>query len=156
VPPSIASVVNAADLTSAVAPGGLISVFGSNLSPTNVAISEIPLPTALGQTCLSVNGAAIPMLYASPSQINAQLPLQLARQATLTLYTPGGESDDYYLNLQSVAPAIFKSGVAGPITGIPVIVKASNQQLVNAREPDSLRRCTHHLRNGLGLDFTAN
>jgi uncharacterized protein (TIGR03437 family) len=135
VPPSIASVVNAADLTSPVAPGGLISVFGDNLSPTNIATSEMPLPTALGQTCLTVNGAAIPMLYASPSQINAQLPLHLSGLATLTLYTPGGTSDDYHLNLQPVAPAIFRSGTAGPLTGIPVVVKASNQQLVTPTNP---------------------
>ena len=75
------------------------------------------------------------MLYASPPQINAQLPLQLSGQATLTLYTPGGESDDYQLNLQSVAPAIFQSGVAGPLTGLPVIVKASNQQPVTPANP---------------------
>jgi uncharacterized protein (TIGR03437 family) len=135
VPPSVASVVNAADLTSPVAPGSLISVFGDNLNPTNIATSEIPLPTALGQTCLTVNGAAIPMLYASPSQINAQLPLHLAGQATLTLYTPGGTSDDYGLNIQPVAPAIFQSGVAGPLTGIPVVVKVGNQQLVTPANP---------------------
>ena len=75
------------------------------------------------------------MLYASPPQINAQLPLQLSGQATLTLYTSGGESDDYQLNLQSVAPAIFQSGVAGPLTDIPVIVKASNQQPVTPANP---------------------
>jgi uncharacterized protein (TIGR03437 family) len=51
------------------------------------------------------------------------------------LYTPGGTSDDYYLNLESVAPAIFQSGVAGPLTGIPVVVKASNQQLVTPANP---------------------
>jgi uncharacterized protein (TIGR03437 family) len=135
VPPSVASVVNAADLTSAVAPGSLISVFGANLSPTNIATSEIPLPTALGQTCLTVNGTAIPMLYASPSQINAQLPLNLSGQATVTLYTPGGTSDDYQLSVQPVAPAIFQSGAAGPLTGIPVVVKASNQQLVTPANP---------------------
>jgi uncharacterized protein (TIGR03437 family) len=135
VPPSVASVVNAADLTSPVAPGSLISVFGDNLSPTNIATSEIPLPTALGQTCLTANGAAIPMLYASTSQINAQLPLHLSGQVTLTLYTPGGTSDDYRLNVQPVAPAIFQSGIAGPLTGIPVVVKASNQQLVTPVNP---------------------
>jgi uncharacterized protein (TIGR03437 family) len=135
VPPSIASVVNAADLTSPVAPGSLISVFGANLNPTNLATSEIPLPTALGETCLTANGAAIPMLYASPSQINAQLPLHLFGKVTLTLYTPGGTSDDSYLNVQPVAPAIFQTGAAGPLTGIPVVVKASNQQLVTPTNP---------------------
>jgi uncharacterized protein (TIGR03437 family) len=135
VPPSVASVVNAADLSSPVAPGSLISVFGSNLSAINMATSEIPLPTALGESCLTVNGAAIPMLFASPGQINAQLPTFLSGQVTMNLYTPGGESDDYYLTVQSVAPAIFQDGTAGPLTGIPTIIKASNQQLVTGANP---------------------
>jgi uncharacterized protein (TIGR03437 family) len=134
-PPTIVAVVNAADGSSAVAPGALISVFGAALSPTNIATSEIPLPTALGQSCLTVNGAAIPMFFASPSQINAQLPLRLFGSVTMTLYTPGGSSDDYFLNVQPVAPAVFQSGTAGPLTGLPVVVKASNQQLVTPTNP---------------------
>ncbi|HLI85181.1 MAG TPA: hypothetical protein VKV17_14780 [Bryobacteraceae bacterium] len=135
VPPSVASVVNAADLSSTVAPGSLISVFGANLSAINIASSEIPLPTALGESCLTANGAPIPMLFASPSQINAQLPTYLSGNVTMNLYTPGGESDDYYMNVQPVAPAIFQDGTAGPLTGIPIIIKASNQQLVTPTNP---------------------
>jgi len=51
------------------------------------------------------------------------------------LYTPGGVSDDYYLNLLPAAPAIFLSGTAGPLTNIPVVVKADNQQLVTPSNP---------------------
>jgi uncharacterized protein (TIGR03437 family) len=126
---------NAADLTALVAPGSLISVFGRNLNPTNIATQEIPLPTAIGESCLTVNGSAIPMLFASPGQINAQLPLHIEGRATMTLYTPGGVSDDYYLNLLPAAPGIFHSGTAGPVTGIPVVVKASNQELVTPSNP---------------------
>ena len=90
VAPSISNIVNAASLGSPVAPGSLISVFGNNLSPTSIATSEIPLPTAIGQSCLTANGYAIPMLFASPQKINAQLPLYLEGRVTMTLYTPGG------------------------------------------------------------------
>jgi uncharacterized protein (TIGR03437 family) len=135
VPPSVQKIVNAADLTPAVAPGALISVFGSNLSPTNATTSEMPLPTAIGQSCLMVNGAAIPMMFVSPGQINAQLPLRTEGRVPVTVYTPGGVSDDFYLNVLSVAPAIFHSGVAGPLTDLPVIIKTSNQQLVTPSNP---------------------
>ena len=133
--PTISSIVNAASLEDQVAPGSLISVFGNNLSPTSVATSQIPLPTAIGQSCLTANGIAIPMLFVSPQQINAQVPFYLEGSATLTLYTPGGASDDYFLNIQPVAPAVFQSGTAGPLTGIPTVVKASNQQLVTGSNP---------------------
>ena len=46
-PPVISKVVSAADGSQPVAPGGLISVYGQQLSPTNLATSQIPLPTAL-------------------------------------------------------------------------------------------------------------
>src|SRR5205085_5038532 len=70
-PPQLQGVVNAADFTSALAPGGLISVFGQQLGSVNLATNEIPLPTALGDSCLTINGLAIPMLFVSPGQINA-------------------------------------------------------------------------------------
>lgn len=135
VPPSITRVVNAADLTAGVAPGSLISVIGTNLNPTNVATQAIPLPTAIGESCLTVNGSAIPMFFASPAQINAQLPVHITGRVAMTLYTPGGVSDDYLLNLQPAAPAIFHSGTAGPLSAIPVVVKAANQQLVTPSNP---------------------
>ncbi len=135
VPPAISRVVNAADLTAAVAPGSLISVFGTNLNPTNVATQTIPLPTAIGESCLTVNGSALPMFFASPGQINAQLPLHIDGRVAMTLYTPGGVSDDYYLNLLPAAPAIFHSGTAGPLTAIPVVVKGGNQELVTPSNP---------------------
>src|SRR5262249_33069703 len=69
VPPVIRQVVNAADLTPPMASGSLISVFGTNLNPTNTVTHEIPLPTAIGASCLTVNGTAIPMLFVSPGQI---------------------------------------------------------------------------------------
>ena len=134
-PPSIQRVGNAADFTDLFAPGSLITVFGANLSPTNIATREIPLPTALGQSCLTANGTAIPMLFASPGQINAQLPLHVAGHVTMTLYTPGGISDDYYLNVLSAAPGIFLSGSAGTLMGIPVVIKAANQELVTPSNP---------------------
>jgi uncharacterized protein (TIGR03437 family) len=135
VPPVISRIVNAADLTSRVTPGSPISVFGSNLGPLNQATQQIPLPTAIAESCLTANGVAVPMMFVSPGQINAQLPLHLDGRTTMTLYTPGGVSDDYYVNVQAIAPAIFLSGAAGPITGIPVVVKNSNQELVTPTNP---------------------
>ncbi|MDQ2945417.1 MAG: hypothetical protein M3Y27_05655, partial [Acidobacteriota bacterium] len=64
--PHIDKVVNAADLSPAIAPGGLITLFGQQLSPVNLATKEIPVPTALGDSCLTVNGLPIPMLFVSP------------------------------------------------------------------------------------------
>ncbi|MBI4876254.1 MAG: hypothetical protein HY822_16585 [Acidobacteria bacterium] len=133
--PRIERVVNAADLTAAVAPGGLISVLGRDLSVTNLATREMPLPTALGESCLSVNGVAAPMLWVSPAQINAQLPFQSDGNVTLILRTPGGVSDNFNMTILPAAPSVFRNGTAGPDTSVPAVVRAANNQLVTLSNP---------------------
>lgn len=134
-PPKITSVVNAADFTPALAPGGLVTIFGEALSPVNLATQQMPLPSALGGSCLTVNGVPMPVLFVSERQINAQLPYNVDGHVTLVLRTPGGVSDNYNLTLQPAAPSVFRSGVAGPLVGLPAIVRAANNMLVTPANP---------------------
>jgi uncharacterized protein (TIGR03437 family) len=134
-PPQISTVVNAANGKQPVAPGGLVSIYGSQMSPVNMATSQIPLPTALGDSCLSVNGTPVPLLFVSSQQINAQLPYNVSGSATLTVHTPGGISDNYLFNVQPAAPSVFQSGTAGPQTGLATILRADNSQLVTPTNP---------------------
>src|ERR1022692_3821265 len=133
--PKITALVNAADGTLPVAPGGLISVYGQQMSPVNLATSEIPLPTALGESCLTVNGVAVPVLFVSSQQINGQLPFNVDGNAQMTLRTPGGISDNFNFSILPAAPSVFRSGVAGPDTGIPTITRADNGQLITPTNP---------------------
>ena len=133
--PRIDRVVNAADGTSSLAPGGLISVFGANLSPVNITTQQMPLPTALGESCLTVNGLAVPMIFASPSRINAQLPFQAEGNVTMVLKTPGGISDNFNLTLVPGAPAIFRNGSSGDVTDLPTVIRAKNGEYVTMSNP---------------------
>src|SRR6185436_2584477 len=90
--PHLTSVVNAADRTQPVAPGGLITVTGRDLATLNLATSQIPLPTALAESCLTVNGVTIPLILVSSTAINAQLPFTTEGKAQIVLRTPGGVS----------------------------------------------------------------
>jgi len=112
-----------------------MAVFGSQLSPMNAATSEMPLPRALGESCLLANGAPVPMLFVSPGQINAQMPYEATGNVSLVLHTPGGVSDTYRMQVAPTAPSVFLSGTAGPLTGIPTLVRAANGQLVTAANP---------------------
>lgn len=134
-PPRIDRIVNAADFTQSTAPGSLITLIGSNLSPVNQASSTTPLPTALGESCLTVNGVPVPMLYASSEQINAQMPYQVDGNVTLILRTPGGVSDNFNLTILPAAPSIFRSGTNGVETQLPAIVRARNNELVTVSNP---------------------
>jgi uncharacterized protein (TIGR03437 family) len=134
-PPRITSAVNAADYAAPLAPGGLISIFGDDLSPVNQATRQMPLPTALGGSCLTVNGVPMPVLFVSPRQINAQLPFHVEGSVTMILHTPGGVSDNYNLTLSPTAPSVFRSGAAGPLSDLPTVVRAVNNQLVTPANP---------------------
>ena len=134
-PPKITSVVNAANGGTDIAPGGLISVFGTQLSPVNLATSEIPLPTALANSCLSVNGLPVPILFVSPDQVNAQMPFQAIGDVTLVLRTPGGQSNNYNLVIEPNAPSVFLSGAAGPQDNIPTVVRNDDNKLVTPSHP---------------------
>ncbi len=134
-PPNLNRVVSAADGSAALAPGGLISIYGSQLSPLSMASSQIPLPTALGDSCLTVNGLPVPVMFVSSNQINAQLPFEANGNVSFTLRTPGGVSNNLNTVISSGAPSVFQSGTAGPITGIPTIVRAANNQLVTPSNP---------------------
>jgi uncharacterized protein (TIGR03437 family) len=133
-PPQINSVVNAGDGGSDIAPGGLISVYGNQLSPVNMASSEIPLPTALANSCLSVNGQPMPILFVSPNQVNAQMPFQAIGDVTLILRTPGGQSDNYNLVIQPNAPSVFMAAV-GPQVNVPTVIRDDDNKLVTDSHP---------------------
>ena len=134
-PPAITSVVSAADSTSSVAAGGLISIYGQQMSPVNLATSQIPLPTALGQMCMAVNGTPIPLIYVSNTQVNAQLPFSLTGNATMTIHAPAGISNNFNFSVQGTAPTIFMSGTAGPETGLATVIRYANGQLVTPTNP---------------------
>lgn len=134
-PPRIDRVVNAADLSDNIAPGSLVTIFGAQLSPTAGSAGDPATADALTQSCLTVNGSLAPVIFSSANQINAQIPNNAAGSASLILYTPGGASDTYRLRVVPGAPGIFRTGTAGPETGIPTIVRALNNELVTVSNP---------------------
>ncbi len=71
--PNQRGVVNLGSYQSAIAPNGLISIFGQNLAASAVATGT-PLPVILGATCVTLNNIALPLFMASATQINAQVP----------------------------------------------------------------------------------
>ncbi len=69
--------VNAASYQTAIAPNGLVSIFGRGMAASEQA-SSVPLPTILGGVCVTLNNNPLPLFMASDGQINAQVPPGLA------------------------------------------------------------------------------
>ncbi len=133
--PTISAVVSAADGMAPVAPGGLITIYGKNMSQVSMVDSSLPLATGLANSCLGVNGSPMPLLYVSPTQINAQLPFNVVGNATLEMHTPNGVSNNFLFSVQPTAPSVFLSGAAGSQTGLATIVRNNNHQLVTPTNP---------------------
>ena len=68
---------------SSVAPGQLITLYGNNLAPT--APGAIDPTQPLTGLSLRFNGIAAPVLYASATQINLQVPYEIAGQSQVTM-----------------------------------------------------------------------
>ena len=155
--PQIDSIVSAADQSSGVAPGGLFALGGSNLSPVNVATSEIPLPTALGDSCLTINGEFVPMIYVSSSQINGQIPFTVSGPATMILRTPAGVSNSFQFNVPDQAPSVFETQIPNWNTLFPTIVREVNQKIVTYTNPIHLNDAIIIYATGLGaVDAAVN
>jgi uncharacterized protein (TIGR03437 family) len=120
---------------SAVGSGGLISVFGTNLSAVTQSSGSVPLPTILGESCLTVNGQPAPLSLVSPNQINAQMPVSVSGSTTLLLRTPGGVSDTFNMTVSPQAPSVFRSRPQGATSELATVVRSSNGLLVTPSNP---------------------
>ena len=105
----------------AIAPGSLVSIFGTGLASQVAAADSIPLATTLGGVSVSfVNGSntfAAPMLYAQPgdaAQLNVQVPWDVVPQgssATVNVIVTrsGVSSSAAAVTVGPFSPAIFPS-----------------------------------------------
>jgi uncharacterized protein (TIGR03437 family) len=113
--PVVRAVVNGASYLNAVSPGSWISVY---LDVTASALLQASgtLPSTLGGFRVLVGGRAMPLLAIIPltpsgTQINAQLPYEIAPGATqVTVEQNGVLSATFALTVQPAAPGIFIFG----------------------------------------------
>jgi uncharacterized protein (TIGR03437 family) len=108
-PTAIACIVDAADLrpVTAVAPGELLSIFGSHF----IDVSEAPssFPTSISGLKVAVNGTASPLLYVSPQQINLQAPYEIAGAAQASVVLTSLQTN---LSDSRILPVVARNPVA--------------------------------------------
>jgi minor extracellular serine protease Vpr len=99
----------------AVAPGSIISIFGTSLSDTSAGATQFPLPLGIGGVAFSFDvpsaGVSLPahFHYVSPTQLNVQVPWELANypSATVKVIINYTYSSTYTLNLATYSPGFF-------------------------------------------------
>lgn len=113
--PMVGAVANGASfLDQAVAPGSLISIFGSDLAAAQVPAGAIPLPTTRSDASVKINGIAAPLLLVSEFQINAQVPWDVLPAGTTSGMVPvvvmrggGVVSPAFQMPVAEFGPGIF-------------------------------------------------
>lgn len=110
-------VVNAASFAAgAVAPGSLISLFGADLT-TGSSATAPDGPLKLAGSSVLVNGASIPLMFASPGQINGRLPPG-AVNGEIAVESATGRGTARPLRVEAAAPGIFSIAREGEILSI--------------------------------------
>jgi uncharacterized protein (TIGR03437 family) len=109
----IQAVTDAASFGPRISPGSLATIFGAGLASSTANASGFPLPQTLGGASVfisqSQNLTQAPLVYASPTQINFQVPSRLT-PGTAALYVTvgGGKSLVFGFTVVSASPGIFQ------------------------------------------------
>jgi uncharacterized protein (TIGR03437 family) len=132
-PTGIVNAGNSVPFTAALAPGELVSIYGTNLTTTTT--SNGSLPTTLGGVQVLVNGVAAPIYSvahtASYDQINAVIPLGTSSSIAAIQVTNGSGGSNTVTNyVQSTQPGAFNS-----FTATPAVQHGADYSMVTPSNP---------------------
>ena len=110
--PTVGGVTDAAGFKTPVAPGALVSIFGSSLAAGLAQADTIPLSPNLGNVAVTFNGVQAPLLFVSTGQVNAQLPWNVlssgtAGTANVVVTNAGKLSTSFPVTVGPFSPGIF-------------------------------------------------
>ncbi|MCX6616467.1 MAG: IPT/TIG domain-containing protein, partial [Acidobacteria bacterium] len=95
-----------------LAPGGIISIFGTQLASGEAQASKLPLERELNGVSVRVGTLTAPLYYVGPDQINAQLPFEAAAADTVSIavVTQGRITSPCAYAVAPAQPGIFRAG----------------------------------------------
>ncbi|HEX3744257.1 MAG TPA: family 16 glycosylhydrolase [Bryobacteraceae bacterium] len=106
-------VVNGASYLGDLAPGGLATLYGTQLADGTPTIDNTNgFPTQAGGVTVSVNGVNSPLIYVSPTQINFQVPWETAAGTSVPIVVTRDSTPsvpEYATVAAAAAPSMFLS-----------------------------------------------
>ncbi len=136
-----------------LAPGGIISLFGEWRDSTTASSSAVPLAREIGGASVRFGDVNLPLYFVSPgevsvspSQINAQVPFELAPGTSVpVVVSVGGRlTAPVQYTIVAAQPAVFR-------VGSDAAVLDSQFRLVNAQNPAIVGSTIQIYATGLGL-----
>lgn len=147
--PSVTSVTNLGNGSSAVTAAEQVLISGTGLAPGSAVAGVEPLPSTLGDACVTVGSEALPLFWVSPTQIKAVLPSDVSGTENLIVHTPGGVSNPFTFQVQATAPAILPVD-SGSHTGLARVIRRKNGEVVNFTNPIHSKDAISIYLTGLG------
>jgi uncharacterized protein (TIGR03437 family) len=115
-PPSITAIGNAASFNQIFAPGMILTIYGSQLSPVTSTASSVPLPLAIAGVTVTINGVAAPIWYVSSGQLNVQIPYETPLNTSVPVtVNNNGQSATSSMTAAIAAPGIFTDAQGEPV-----------------------------------------
>jgi uncharacterized protein (TIGR03437 family) len=128
--------------SSSVAAGSIAALFGANLTDGTSCLppscnpafgSDGKLGTTMAGAQVTVNGTAVPIFYAAPTQLGIQIPFEaVGASATVSVSVGGQASTAATVPLALVAPGIFTATADGKGAGA---ITHANGSAVTAQNP---------------------
>jgi uncharacterized protein (TIGR03437 family) len=133
-----------------IAPGGLITIYGSNLADSSGQAGSLPLPQQLNGAQVMMGNEPLPLLYTSSGQMNVQVPFDIPvnTQFQITVQKDNVLSVPEPLVVATAQPGIFTSNQQG--TGQGIILKSDQVTLAQAGTPASIGETIVIYCTGLG------
>ncbi len=125
---TISSVVNSFSFGKGASPGMLMSVIGTQLSNTTQPATGNPLPYSTVGVSATVNGLAAPVLYASSTFLNIQVPYEAGSGPAVLGINNNGQIAGFAFQVTPSAPGVLQdaNGNAAPnsavLHGSPVTI----------------------------------
>jgi uncharacterized protein (TIGR03437 family) len=100
--------------TAQLAPGELLSIYGTNLASTTQ--TDLSLPTSLGGTQVMINSEAAPIAYVSSSQINVAVPIDIAPGSVASIQVVNGSGSSNIVTnfVGDTQPGVFNGNYPVP------------------------------------------
>lgn len=120
-----------------LAPGSIISLFGSNLANGTASTPGVPLGTTLAGATAIIAGVQLPLLYGSNGQVNAVVPAGINTNTSqqILLQRDNTYSIPISVNLAASEPAVFLYPLPGDPATQGAIVNAISYAVADPTAP---------------------
>ena len=144
-------VVNAgsfATFTAGIAPGELLTLYGSNMAAGTQVASAVPFPTTLNNVQVKINNTPAPLYYVTPTQIAVIVPYAVTTGvAQVQVINNGVASNTVTMQVATTAPGVLTQNKNGLGYGDAVHQDGS---LVTAQNPAKIGETVELFLTGLG------